>query len=64
MYLDSNMILFSSFKISWLDFFKNHFKDIDIKNEEEVVVYATRYLAALSPVIKNASDMWVLLYLF
>lgn len=57
MYPDSNMILFSSFKISWLDFFKNHFKDIDIKNEEEVVVYATRYLAALSPVIKNASDM-------
>ena len=57
MYLDSNTILFSSFKISWLDFFKNHFKDIDIKNEEEVVVYATRYLAALSPVIKNASDM-------
>lgn len=56
MYPDSNMILFSSFKISWLDFFKNHFKDIDIKNEEEVVVYATRYLAALSPVIKNASD--------
>ena len=52
------MILFSSFKISWLDFFNNHFKDItDIKNEEEVVVYATRYLAALSPVIKNASDM-------
>ena len=57
MYPDSNMILFSSFKISWLDFFKNHFKDIDIKNEEEVVVYATRYLAALSPVIKNASAM-------
>lgn len=58
MYPDSNMILFSSFKISWLDFFKNHFKDIpDIKNEEEVVVYATRYLVALSPVIKNASDM-------
>lgn len=51
-------------QISWLDFFKNHFKDIThIENEEEVVVYATRYLAALSPVIKNASDMLLNNYL-
>ncbi|PFX11525.1 Endothelin-converting enzyme 2, partial [Stylophora pistillata] len=44
-------------QIGWLAFLKNHFKNIaDIKDEEEVVVYATRYLAALSPVIKNASE--------
>lgn len=44
-------------QIGWLAFLKDHFKNIaDIKDEEEVVVYATRYLAALSPVIKNASE--------
>ncbi|KAL9971069.1 hypothetical protein ACROYT_G023554 [Oculina patagonica] len=46
-------------KIKWLDFFKNQFKDTpktEIGEKEEVVVYATRYLAALSPVIKKASN--------
>lgn len=45
-------------KINWLDFFKNQFKDMPntkIGEKEEVVVYATRYLAVLSPVIAKAS---------
>lgn len=45
-------------KIPWLPFFQNHFKDIaDIKETEEVVVYAMRYLEVLSPVIENASKV-------
>ena len=51
------MVYFHSFQIPWLSFFKNQFKGIaDIKGTEEVVVYATRYLDALSPVIANASN--------
>ncbi|KAJ7393277.1 Metalloendopeptidase [Desmophyllum pertusum] len=43
-------------EINWLKFFKNQFKGmkIEIDDKEEVVVYATRYLAVLSPVIANA----------
>ena len=50
--------VFHYFQINWLDFFKNQFKDMpktEIGEKEEVVVYATKYLAVLSPVIANAS---------
>lgn len=44
-------------KIPWLPFFQNHFDKIaQIKDTEEVVVYATRYLQYLSPIIQNASE--------
>lgn len=51
---------FHCFQINWLDFFKTQFKDVpktQIGEKEEVVVYATRYLAALSPVIAKASKV-------
>lgn len=51
------MVYFYSFQIPWLSFFENQFKSIaDIKETEEVVVYATRYLDLLSPVIASASN--------
>lgn len=58
------------YKIPWLGFFQNYFAGITkITESEEVVVYATRYLEALSPVINNASDtllynymMWRVVY--
>ncbi|KAK2547931.1 Endothelin-converting enzyme-like protein [Acropora cervicornis] len=44
-------------KIPWLQFFKGQFEGItEITETEELVVYATRYLEALSPVINNASN--------
>ena len=50
--------MYFSFQIPWLPFFQNHFKNVaDIKETEEVVVYATRYLEVLSPVIENASEV-------
>ena len=50
--------VFHCFQIKWLDFFRDQFKDIpktEIGEKEEVVVYATRYLAALSLVIDKAT---------
>lgn len=44
-------------KIPWLQFFKGQFEGItEITETEELVIYATRYLEALSPVINNASN--------
>lgn len=46
-------------EIPWLAFYQNQFKNIPktaIQETEEVVVYATRYLEVLSPVIANASN--------
>lgn len=49
-------VRFHSFQIPWLTFFKNQFENITVIEEtEEVVVYATRYLQVLSPVITNAT---------
>ena len=35
----------------------------EIGEKEEVVVYATKYLAVLSPVIANASKGWGVFYM-